>query len=155
MITLRTILLLMSLVAPGAEHTGNAYPVALAVHQVVTLDPPPPGETSEQFAAELLVYAWEEGRYCGTCSRGDGGRAVCTAQVWARDARQARELEGSFFACMRAAGHILRLGARYCPANHGAPYCGGCKNAAAENIARRREEKARRMVAALHARDPT
>ena len=154
MITLRAIIFLMSLVAPGAEHTGHAYPFALAVLQVVRLDPPPPGETAEQGAAELLVYGYEEGRYCASCARGDGGRAVCTGQVWARSAEHARALEGSMFACVRAMYAILRMGARYCPANHGAPYCGGCRRPAPESIARRREEKARRMVEQLHARDP-
>lgn len=152
MLTLRAVLLLLSLVAPGAEHTGAAYPFAVAVRAVVALDPPPPGETAEQGAAELLVYGYEEGRYCSSCARGDGGRAVCTGQVWARSAEHARALEGSMFACVRAMYAILRMGAKFCPANHGAPYCGGCGKPAAEAIARRREEKARRMVEVLHAR---
>lgn len=154
MITLRAVIYMMTLVAPGAEHTGSAHAFAQAVTTVANLDPPPPGETSEQFAAELLIYGYDEGRYCSSCARGDGGRAVCTGQVWARSAEHARALEGSMLVCVRNMGVILRLGAQFCPKNHGAPYCGGCGRPAPESIARRREERARAMVAKLNARTP-
>jgi hypothetical protein len=135
---LALVLSLMSLVHPLAQRTGGAHAFAQAIAFVVESDEPPPGMTREMGAALLVVTAWEEGRFCVGCRRGDRGVSVCTFQVRAFSERHAQQLEASPVACTRAAYATMRASVRICPDAPLAPYAGGCLSPAARAIAARR-----------------
>lgn len=78
--TAAELLLLASMLAPGAERAGDVRAVAEAISTVID-------ETQERLyddetdAALMLVYAWRESRFQADAI-GDGGRALGAWQLW-------------------------------------------------------------------------
>lgn len=120
--------------------------LAQAIALVVAVDGGVKDWGEELTAAALVVSAWQEGRFCTHCKRGDGGVAVTTFQIHARSEEHARQLEGSNVAAARAALYIIREGARICPDRPLAPYCGGCRVGRARSMGQARMQEARRLA---------
>lgn len=109
---------------------------------VVSTSVLPAGWTPEFTQQVMEVTAWEEGRNCLVCARGDHGHSVTTWQIWARDEAHRRQLEANPELAARYALHVMVLGAKICPAHPLAPYCGGCNSKAAQEISDHRMDLA-------------
>ena len=120
--------------------------LAQAITFAVQTDGAPKGWSPELAASALLVSAWDEGRWCYHCKRGDGGRSVTTWQIKSRDEAHARALESNDVFAARTALAIIRIGAEQCPGHELAPYAGGCNVPRARAMSDRRMRQARALL---------
>lgn len=127
-------------------HTRGMVPLLALITMVVSTQALPVGWTPDLAQAAMEVTAWEEGRNCAVCPRGDQGRSVTTWQIWARDEAHRRQLEADAGLAARTALQAMTDGARLCPEHPLAPYCGGCDVLAAQEIGDRRLATAQFMV---------
>jgi len=145
-----TVLAIMAALHPSAPRTGAARMVADAIAYVVTAERESVFETREVDAAILVVIAWEEGRFCLICKRGDRSLhpfgSVSTFQIRATSEAQARALESNPRYAAGTALHFVRESARSCPGSPLAPYCGSCTHSIPRGIGDRRIYLAKKIL---------
>jgi hypothetical protein len=149
---------------PRAAGRVVARAVAAVCHDSVMVDDDHYREATwalgscELDAVALLLSAWDEGHFCRgsgpSCPRGDHGHSVGMFQVggyvmgqW--DSELTDRLEADLDAQARAAYESLRWGAKTCPDEPLAPYCGGCNRTGAREMAHARLAHAQDLLASL------
>lgn len=136
MVPIDWVLLAMLFVSPAHYSETHASAISMAA-------------TTKLEAAVLVATAYEEGRYCTACARGDGGRARSTYQIHPTSEAQGALLDRDPWYAARLAVWLVRLSARVCPDSPLAPYAGGCRSQAARNISARRMRLAEAIVEVL------
>jgi hypothetical protein len=147
------VIAIMAALHPSAPRTGAAGAVAVGIARAVTEEASPVFDSRRVDAAALVITAWEEGRFCFRCRRGDTSdqsklpASVGTWQIRATSETWARRIESDPILGARIALGTMRESARICPEHPLAPYCGSCSNSIARGIGDRRIEQARKLAA--------
>lgn len=136
---------------PGAKSAPTIADAIASEVSRVCVEPGALGESCALDAVVMGVLADAEGGLClgRDCARGDHGTSVSTFAVMGYSFEEIELYERDLGAATRQAYAVLRAGARQCPANMLAPYCGGCTRRGAIALARPRLDLARGILEIL------
>ncbi len=138
---------LLAFLSPKLAPLWLAHVIATTIALDCRTDHTALGGSCELDAAAMVATAWEEGRFCTECLRGDHGLSVTTWQLRTPDPDLRERLDRAPLAAARRAYFIMRAGAQLCPDAPLAPYAGGCHNRAARAIGERRQAAAQCLLA--------